>query len=73
MFIFLFCVYPFLVTRIFHMFSCRMLSYSDDATPEQWHRYDYSINCWEIEYMYYKALAYAMSVRSIVAPTRWLN
>ena len=74
MFIIMFCVYPLIVTRIFHMFSCRHLqTLTGDATADQlnnyedaelhiehWHNYDYSIDCSGEEYGEYENWAYFM-------------
>ena len=44
MFVLVFFIYPFLTTRIFHMFSCKYYT-SKGSGDESWHRYDYNIDC----------------------------
>ena len=58
MFVLIFCLYPFLVTRIFHMFSCRALDTGNGA--EHWHRYDYSIDCDGAKFAMFRLLAMLM-------------
>jgi serine/threonine protein kinase len=43
LFVILFCVYPFLTTRILHMFGCETLHANDDF--EEWQQFDYHIDC----------------------------
>ncbi len=47
-----FLVYPFLATRVFHMFACRQLS-----GGESFHQYDYTIDCTGLTYLRFKGLA----------------
>jgi serine/threonine protein kinase len=61
MFVLLFCIYPFLSTRICHMFSCVKL-HAKDNELEEWHRYDYSIDCAGTEYQGFRLIAVIMFV-----------
>jgi serine/threonine protein kinase len=63
LFIILFCVYPFLATRICHMFQCEQLkSYNSQNDPdvESWHLYDFEIDCYSQTYLNFAKAAYVM-------------
>jgi serine/threonine protein kinase len=60
-FVLVFCIYPFLTTRIFHMFYCKSLLV-DDGSIEKWHRYDFSVNCMAATYLSFRFAAYAMVI-----------
>ena len=63
MFILIFCIYPFLVTRICHLLDCAEYRYTknwDQTDSEIWQQYDYSVNCDEPKYKKYRIFAYLM-------------
>ena len=59
MFMVLFCIYPYLATKICHVFKCVTLE-PGSAPDETWQQYDFNVNCTDDLYMALQSWAVLM-------------